>query len=135
MEMLFQDLRYGLRMLIKNPGFTIVAVITMALGIGANTALFSVVNGVLLKSLPFKDPDRLISVLETNAKIPPPGASCSTLNFRDWKEQNHAFEMLSARQPFIGNLTSSDQPEKIQGEKITWDYFDTLGIAPITGRT
>src|SRR5689334_15724676 len=131
METLFQDLRYGMRMLFKNPGFTVVAVITMALGIGVHTALFSVVNGVLLKSLPFKDPDRLMFALETNAKFPAPGVSSSTLNYRDWKEQSHAFETLSARQPFIGNLTSSEQPEKIQGEKVTWDYFATLGVAPI----
>jgi putative ABC transport system permease protein len=134
METLLQDLRYGMRMLIKNPGFTIVAVITMALGIGANTALFSVVNGVLLKSLPFKDPDRLVFAMETNAKFPPPGIGSSTLNYRDWKEQNHSFETLSARAGFIANLTSSDQPERIQGEKVTWDYFTTLGVAPLTGR-
>ncbi|HKQ06304.1 MAG TPA: ABC transporter permease [Blastocatellia bacterium] len=135
METLLQDLRFGIRMLVKNPGFTIVAVITMALGIGANTALFSVVNGVLLKSLPFKDPDRLVFAMETNAKFPPPGVGSSTLNYRDWKEQNQSFETLSARQAFIANLTSSDQPERIQGEKATWDYFTTLGIAPLAGRT
>ncbi|MFL6278205.1 MAG: ABC transporter permease [Blastocatellia bacterium] len=135
METLLQDLRFGIRMLVKNPGFTIVAVITMALGIGANTALFSVVNGVLLKSLPFKDPDRLVFAMETNAKFPPPGVGSSTLNYRDWKEQNQSFETLSARQGFIANLTSSDQPERIQGEKATWDYFMTLGIAPLAGRT
>src|SRR5256885_16090074 len=134
MEPLFQDLRYGMRMLVKNPSFTIVAVITMALGIGANTALFSVVNGVLLKSLPFKDPARLVFALETNAKFPPPGVSSSTLNYRDWKEQSQSFETLSARQAFIANLTSSEQPEKIQGEKITADYFTTLGVAPLPGR-
>ncbi|HKP10884.1 MAG TPA: ABC transporter permease, partial [Blastocatellia bacterium] len=135
METLIQDLRYGMRMLFKNPSFTVVAVITMALGIGANTALFSVVNGVLLKSLPFKDPDRLVFALETNAKFPAPGVSSSSLNYRDWKEQSQSFETLSARQPFIANLTSSDQPEKIQGEKVTWDYFTTLGVAPLAGRT
>jgi putative ABC transport system permease protein len=135
METLFQDLRYGMRMLVKNPSFTIVAVITMALGIGANTALFSVVNGVLLKSLPFKDPARLMFALETNAKFPPPGVSSSTLNYRDWKEQRQSFETLSARQAFIANLTSSEQPEKIQGEKITADYFTTLGVTPLAGRT
>jgi putative ABC transport system permease protein len=135
METLVQDLRYGMRMLVKNPSFTIVAVITMALGIGANTALFSVVNGVLLKSLPFKDPERVMFALETNAKFPPPGVGSSTLNYRDWKEQNHSFENLSARSGFIANLTSSDQPEKIQGEKVTANYFETLGVAPLAGRT
>jgi putative ABC transport system permease protein len=135
METLIQDVRYGMRMLFKNPSFTIVAVITMALGIGANTALFSVVNGVLLKSLPYKEPDRVMSVLETNAKFPAPGISSSSLNYRDWKEQSKSFETLSARQPFTANLTSSDQPEKIQGEKITWDYFNALGVAPLAGRT
>jgi putative ABC transport system permease protein len=134
METLMQDLRYGMRTLAKNPGFTLVAVLTMALGIGANTALFSVVNGVMLKSLPFKDPDRLVFALETNAKFPAPGVSASTLNYRDWKEQNHSFESMGARQGFVGNLTSSDQPEKIQGEKVTWDYFPTLGVSPIAGR-
>ncbi|HKP87401.1 MAG TPA: ABC transporter permease [Blastocatellia bacterium] len=133
METLLQDLRYGMRMLMKNPGFTLVAVITMALGIGANTALFSVVNGVMLKSLPFKEPDRLVFTLETNAKFPSPGVSASTLNYRDWKEQSHSFESMGARQGFVGNLTSNDQPEKIQGEKVTWDYFPTLGVAPIAG--
>ena len=135
METIFQDLRYGMRMLVKNPAFTIVAVITMALGIGAVTALFSVVYGVMLKSLPFAEPDRLFFALETNAKFPSPGVSASTLNYRDWKEQSHSFESLSARQGFTGNLTSSEQPEKIQGEKVTWDYFPTLGVAPIAGRT
>jgi len=135
MESLIQDVRYGLRSLAKKPGFTIVAALTMALGIGANTALFSVVNSVLLKSLPFKDPDRVILVLETNAKLPGPGTSASSLNYRDWKEQSHSFEVLSARQQSTANLTTPEQPEKIQGEKATWEYFKTLGIAPIAGRT
>jgi putative ABC transport system permease protein len=134
METVLQDVRFGLRMLIKNPGVTAVAVITMALGLGANTALFSVVNGVMLKSLPFKDPDRLVFVLETNVEFPPPGISASTLNYRDWKEQSKSFEAMTARQPFTGNLTSSERPEKIQGEKVTWDYFPTLGVTPIHGR-
>src|SRR5262249_33766096 len=128
------DLRFGLRMLLKNPGFTAVAIITMALGLGANTALFSVVNGVMLKSLPYKEPERLVFVQETNAKFPPPGNAASSLNYPDWKEQSHSFESLSARQPFTGNLTSSERPEKIQGEKASWEYFPTLGVAPLHGR-
>src|SRR5689334_13396158 len=134
METLLRDVRFGLRMLARNPGFTAVAIITMALGLGANTALFSVVNGVMLKSLPFKEPDRLVFVLETNAKFPAPGVSASSLNYRDWKEQSHSFESLAARQGFAGNLTSSERPEKILGEKVTWDYFPTLGVAPLAGR-
>jgi putative ABC transport system permease protein len=135
METLWRDLRFGLRMLARNPGFTAVAIITMALGLGANTALFSVVNGVMLKSLPFKEPDRLVFVLETNAKFPAPGVSASSLNYRDWKEQSHSFESIAARQAFAGNLTSSERPEKILGEKVSWDYFPTLGVAPLAGRS
>jgi putative ABC transport system permease protein len=135
MEALIQDLRFGIRMLAKNPGFTLVAVITMALGIGANTALFSVVNGVLLKSLPFKEPDRLLFAFETNAKLASPTIPVSTLDYRDWKEQNQVFESMGARKLFTVSLTGVEQPEKIQGEKITADYFSTLGVEPILGRT
>jgi putative ABC transport system permease protein len=134
MQTLIQDLRYGMRMLVKNPAFTVVAVITLALGIGANTALFSVVNGVLLKSLPYKDPDHLLFVWETNSRLASSTISASKLNFRDWKEQNHVFDLLAARQPISMNLTSNDQPEKIQGEKVTAEYFQTLGINPVAGR-
>lgn len=135
METLIQDLRFGVRMLRKNPGFTLVAVITMALGIGANTALFSVVNGVLLKSLPFKEPDRLLFAFETNAKLPNPTIPVSTLDYRDWKEQNHVFNSMGARKPFAVSLTGIERPEKIQGERVTADYFSTLGVDPILGRT
>src|SRR5262249_22497809 len=100
----------------------------------ANTALFSVVNGVMLKSLPFKEPERLVFVQETNAKFPPPGIAASSLNYRDWKEQTRSFENMSARQPFTGNLTSSERPEKIQGERVSVEYSPTLGVAPIQGR-
>src|ERR1041384_979647 len=134
METLVQDLRFGARMLVKNPGFTLVAVITMALGIGANTALFSVVNGVLLKSLPYKEPGRLMFSYETTAKLPNP-VGASTLDYRDWKEQNHVFQSMGARRPFTVSLTGIEQPEKIQCEKITFDYFSTLGVEPILGRT
>lgn len=134
METLIQDLRYGLRMLLKNPGFTTVAVITLALGIGATAALFNVINGVLLKSLPFKDPDHLLYVWEVNPNFPIPNIPASTLNFRDWKEQNHVFSTLAGRQAFTASLMSGDQPERIQGEKVTADYFQALGIDPLFGR-
>jgi putative ABC transport system permease protein len=134
METLLQDLRYGFRMLVKNPGFTLIAVVTMALGIGANAAIFSVVNGVMLRSLPFKEPDRLMFVLETNARFSGPGIAASGLDYRDWKEQSRAFESMGARQPFSVNLTSTDHPERLQGERVTWDYFPTQGVAPVAGR-
>ena len=135
MDTLIQDLRFGIRMLAKNPGFTVIAVITMALGIGANTALFSVVNGVLLKSLPFKEPERLVFAFETNAKLPSPTIPASTLNYRDWKEQNHVFESMGARKQVVVSLTGVEQPERLLGEKVTSDYFSTLGVEPIAGRT
>src|SRR5689334_9250776 len=134
METLIQDLRFGIRMLAKNPGFTLVAVITMALGIGANTALFSVVNGVLLKSLPYRDPSRLMFSYETTPRLPHP-IGLSTLDYRDWKEQNRVFESVGARRLFVVSLTGIDPPEKIQAEKATFDYFPTLGAQPILGRT
>jgi len=135
METLAQDLRFGIRMLAKNPGFAVIAVVTMALGIGANTALFSVVNGVLLKSLPFKEPERLVFAFETNAKLPSPTIPASTLNYRDWKEQNHVFESMGARKQIVVSLTGVEQPERLLGEKVTSDYFSTLGVEPIAGRT
>ncbi len=134
MEALLQDLRLAARTLKRKPGFTLIAALTLALGIGANTALFSVINGVLLESLQFKEPDRLLFVWETNPRFPNPNIPVSTLNYRDWKEQNSVFAGLAARQPFTANLSGQEQPEKVQGEKITADYFRVLGLEPIAGR-
>src|ERR1041384_4997785 len=127
MEKLVQDLRFGARMLVKNPGFTLVAVITMALGIGANTALFSVVNGVLLKSLPYKEPGRLMFSYETTAKLPNP-VGASTLDYRDWKEQNHVFQSMGARRPFTVSLPGIEKPGKKKSEKNTIDSFFFLSV-------
>ncbi|HEY7914916.1 MAG TPA: ABC transporter permease [Blastocatellia bacterium] len=134
MEALLQDLRLAARTLKRKPGFTIIAALTLALGIGANTALFSVINGVLLESLQFKEPDRLLFVWETNPRFPSPTLAVSTLNYRDWKEQNTVFAGLAARQFFAANLSGQEQPEKVQGEKVTADYFRVLGIEPLAGR-
>ena len=92
METILQDLRYGLRMLIKRPGFTLVAVIALALGIGANTAIFSVVNAVLLRPLPFKEPARLVNIWETRPQRGVTQNSVSYANFADWRDQNSVFE-------------------------------------------
>jgi len=137
METLFQDIRYAARQLIKSPGFALVAILTLALGIGANTAIFSVVNGVLLRPLPFHQPDRLVRVWH----IPPaksfPGItnfSVSPANYLDWENQNHSFSSM-AIYGFRGlTLTSGDKPEQIGVCVVSARFFETLGVEPILGR-
>src|SRR5262245_13173094 len=109
LEILWQDLRYGLRMLVKAPEFTLIAVLTLALGIGANTAIFSVVNAVLLRPLPYKEPDRLMMILEIK---PPrfPESTISPANFLDWKKQNTVFERLVAYRSAAFNLIGMGDP-------------------------
>src|SRR5574341_1293934 len=96
METLWQDLKYGARMLAKNRGVTLVIVLTLGLGIGANTAFFSVVNAVLLRPLPFPEPQRLLALGETNAKLSPAPVGASFPNFKDWRDLNHVFESVAA---------------------------------------
>ena len=128
MNGLLQDLRYALRQLRKNPGFTAVAVLTLALGIGANTAIFSVVNAVLLRPLPYKDDGRLVVVLHNGRNPVAPG------NFADWQKQNHVFESMGAAEMWSPNLTSTDNPEKLSGLRITSDILPLLGVQPLLGR-
>src|SRR5262245_10960291 len=132
METLFQDLRYAGRMLLKNPGFTAVAVITLTLGIGANTAIFSVVNAVLLRPLPYRDPARLLLVNESSKQVP--DMSVSYPNFLDWRERNHAFEKTAALQPTQATLTGLDRPERLGCWNVSADFFATLGASPRLGR-
>jgi putative ABC transport system permease protein len=127
-------MRYAIRTLRRSPGFTIIALLTLALGIGANTAIFSFVNGVLLKPLPYRDPHRIVMVWEK-----PPGGdrnSISTLNFLDWKNRNTVFEHMAAID-FGGSvtLTGSGQPEQIQGVRVSASYFDIFGVQAALGRT
>src|SRR6266480_549317 len=131
---LSQDLRFGLRMLLKNPGFTIVAVIALALGIGANTAIFSVVNTVLLRPLPYKDPDRLAMVWEDNSKQGFPRDTPAAANYIDWRDQNHVFEGMAAMVEISFNLTSAGEPERIDGHRVSANLFSLLGINPQLGR-
>ena len=132
MGTLLQDLRYGSRMLARNPGFMAVAVLTLALGIGANTAIFSVVNAVLLKPLPFRDSNRLMVLSEANPRQP--HVSVAYPNYFDWRQQNHVFEEVASFQPMDFNLAGVNQPENIGGSAISSNFFRTLAVSPILGR-
>ena len=131
-EALRQDLRYGLRTLRKNPGFTGVALITIGLAIGANTAMFSVVYGALLRPLPFADPDRLIVLNETHPRIGT--VSVSYLNFVDWRAQNHVFSGMAAMAGVGYNLSGIAQPETISGQAVSSNFLSLIGIHPLLGR-
>ena len=133
MNSLLQDLRYGFRMLLKNPGVSLVAIITLALGIGANTAIFSVVNAVLLRPLTYKDPDRLVSLWE---KVPERGRwRAAPANFFDWKKQNTLFEDIAAYGGSTMSLTGDGEPEQLSGTRVSAGYFAVVGVGPALGRS
>ena len=138
MGTLMQDFKYGFRVLRKSPGFTAVAVIVLALGIGANTAIFSVVNAVLLQPLPYRDPSRLMQVWH----VPPPknfpGMSIfavSPANFLDWQQQNHVFQSMAIYGFRSFNTTGTDQPQALQASAVSQQFYSTLGVHPLLGRT
>ena len=136
-ENMIEDIRYGLRVLRKSPGFTTVAVLTLALGIGANTAIFSVVNAVLFRPLPFRDPGRLMVVWHTPPQKSFPGVAkfvVSPANYLDWRDQNHVFEQMSAVGFGNFNLTGMGQPESVEGRAVSADFFSVLGVQPVLGR-
>lgn len=133
MGTLIQDMRYGLRMLGKNPGFTAVAVVTLALGIGANTALFSVVNGVLLHPLPFNEPDRLLALYAHTKEFD--RSSISYPNFLDWVRNNHSFSAMAAFRQDDFELTGMGEPERVKVEMVSAAFFPLLGVKPVIGRT
>lgn len=127
-----QDLRYGIRMMAKRPGFTLIAALTLALGIGANTAIFSAVNAVLLKPLPFPESEQLIDLAET---FKPNGfGSVSVPTLEDWKNQNTVFAGISAYQGSSFNLEGGDTPQRIPGLNVGANYFDVLGVKAALGR-
>src|SRR5438132_10320436 len=134
MDSLFKDIRFGVRSLLKRPGFTAIAIITLALGIGANTAIFSVVNALLLRPLPFKEPARLAQVWEANFKRGQNTKEVSYPNFADWRDQNQVFEQIAAYTDRTFNLTGTAEPEQIQGEIVSPSLFPLLGIRPVLGR-
>ena len=134
METLFQDIRYGLRMLVEKPTFTIVAVLTLALGVGANTAIFSIVNAVLLRSLPFPDPDRLVRIYFNNPGVGLRGVRFSVPEFDDLRTQTDVFEDVSVIVSGPTNLTGAEQPEHLEMVEVSPNYFSMLGATPELGR-
>lgn len=133
MNTLFQDIRYGIRTLVKTPGFTAIAILTLALGIGANSALFSVVNGVLLNPLPYPEPDKLISVYANTSSFG--HSSITYLNFLDWQKNNRSFSELAARRGESPVLTGVGEGEQLRGVMISSNFFAVMGVEPIAGRT
>ena len=132
LENLLQDARYGLRMLAKNPGFTAVVVLTLALGIGANTAIFSVVNGVLLSPLPFPNAKRVVSMFQDKPNFPK--GSISYPNFLDWQHDNRTFESIAAYRWADGSISGVGEPEEVKAQRVSATFFPILGVKPILGR-
>jgi putative ABC transport system permease protein len=133
LEDFFQDLRYASRMLRRNPGFAAVVVLTLAMGIGANTAIFSVVDGILLRPLPYADAGRLVIVWENNLRRGHPHNVVSPPNFLDWQAQNRVFSAMSYISDLRGNLTGSGEPEQIVTQYVSANFFSVLGANPILG--
>src|SRR5262249_2300647 len=133
-EQWFQDFRYGMRHLIKSPSFTVISVLTLALGIGATTAIFSLVNAALLRPLPYPSADRLVAVYSVN---PSPHGGLwvvSPADFRDWREQSTSFRNVAAYSGDQVSLWISERPETIPAARVTWNFFETLGVPPFLGK-
>ena len=133
MSNFWQDIRFAFRVLLHNRGFATIAILTLALGIGANTALFSVVNGVLLNPLPFPNPDDLFAVYAKTSTFSQ--SSITYANFEDWQRQNHSFAYLGAFRSEDYNLTGSGEPERLHAHMVSADFFPAYGIAPLIGRS
>jgi hypothetical protein len=125
-------IKHAIRSLLKSPGFALACIITLALGIGANTAIFSLVNAVLLRPLPYKDPSSLVMLWQR----PPTGGmnDISAADFQDWRDRNHSFEQMAAITGAAFNLTGGDRPEKVSGLQVSGAIFSTLGVMPALGR-
>jgi hypothetical protein len=131
-ENLIQDMRYALRLLRKNPGFTAAVILTLALGIGANTAMFSVVEGAVLAPLPYREPDRLVMVFESNLRFPQD--SISYPNFQDWQRNAGSFQQMAAYMWQGYDLTNPGTPEHLDGKEVSSGFFSTLGVELALGR-
>lgn len=131
---MFQDIRYGLRMLAKKPGFTLIAVLTLSLGIGANTAIFSVVNGVLLRDLPFPEADRIVTLWENNTVDGLERDDVSPANFLDWRERQKSFEEFAFAAPNSLDYVADGEPVTLRASFVSKGFFDVLGASPLHGR-
>lgn len=134
-ESLLQDIRFALRTFRKSPGFVAFAIIPLALGLGANAAIFSVVDAVLLRSLPFRDAGQIVEVWEDSSRIGFPRDTPAPANFADWKLRNHVFEDMAALQGDLYALTGDGPPQQVEGSPVTANLFPMLGVMPILGRT
>src|SRR3954469_7118793 len=132
METLLKDIRYGIRGLVKHPTFTIIVVVTLGLGIGASTSIFSVVNSVVLRRLPYRNADRIVAIPELNAAGK--RVQVTAANFYDWRQQNSVFEHLAAIRTTSANLTLADQAERIDISQTSANYFSVFGVEPELGR-
>ena len=132
-EDFWQDLRYGSRMLRRSPGFTAIVMLTLGLGIGANTAIFSVVDAILLRPLPFTDAGSLVIVWETNAQTASTHNTVSPPNFLDWESQNRVFSGMSYVSDLGRNLTGNGEPEQVIVQYVSSNFFSVLGVTPIIG--
>jgi len=134
MDTLLRDLKFSVRSLLKRPALTIIAIVTLAIGIGANSAVFSVVNALLLKPLPFPDPDRIVALWD---KVPSRGVErneVTVANYLDWRAQNRTFEQLGIYRWWSTNLTGANSPERVQGFQVTPNFLDIVGVKPLLGR-
>src|SRR5690349_2975764 len=134
MTTLLQDVRYALRVLRKSPGFTIVAVLSLALGVGANTAIFSIVNAVLLRSLPFSHPERLVKIVASNRGVGARDIGFSVPEFDDLRSRAGVFDEVTALQDGPTNVTGGDRPQHLELLEVSANYFSMLGISAHIGR-
>jgi putative ABC transport system permease protein len=134
MDSLSQDLRFGARMLFKNPGFTLIAVVTLALGIGVNTAIFSVVSAVLLRPLPYSEPDKLVMLWERRIREGSDNNAVAPADFRDWRARNQVFTNIAAMFEISLNLSGGNEPERVTTGVVSASFFEVLGVKPMLGR-
>jgi len=134
METLWNDLRYGWRVMRRSPGFAAVALLTLAIGIGANAAIFSIVNGVLLRPLPFPDSSRIVTIWETDANRNIVRGTASPAEFLDWRDMNHSFAELSGWRSLLFTITGNGEAEQVHGSQVSGNFFRMLGVGPVIGR-